>query len=179
MGICDIKFNIVNIILATFIFGQGDDYTIFVTEGVIYEYCYGKKMLSQFKNSIILSSSIMFIGIGMLIFAKHPAMRSLAEVTIVGMFSVVMMAYILPPLIFRYLTTKNGKPRKEPITLWKIFKTFTTLLIFSLGSIFLTLVAFIFQLFFRKNDKIKLLFHRILHGVLTIISKNMFEKWEM
>lgn len=175
MGIFDLKFNIVNIILATFIFGQGDDYTIFVTEGVIYEYCYGKKMLSQFKNSIILSSSIMFIGIGMLIFAKHPAMRSLAEVTIVGMFSVVMMAYILPPLIFRYLTTKNGKPRKEPITLWKIFKTFTTLLIFSLGSIFLTLVAFIFQLFFRKNDKIKLLFHRILHGVLTIISKNMFE----
>ncbi len=175
MGICDIKFNIVNIILATFIFGQGDDYTIFVTEGVIYEYCYGKKMLSQFKNSIILSSSIMFIGIGMLIFAKHPAMRSLAEVTIVGMFSVVMMAYILPPLIFRYLTTKNGKPRKEPITLWKLFKTLTTLLIFSLGSIFLTLVALIFQLFFRKNDKIKLLFHRILHGVLTIISKNMFE----
>ncbi|RKV84483.1 MAG: hypothetical protein D8B59_11130, partial [Bacteroidetes bacterium] len=35
MSIFDIKFNIVNIILATFIFGQGDDYTIFISEGLI------------------------------------------------------------------------------------------------------------------------------------------------
>ena len=31
MGLTGIQFNIVNIILATFIFGQGDDYTIFMT----------------------------------------------------------------------------------------------------------------------------------------------------
>ena len=37
MGLFDIKFNIVNIILATFIFGQGDDYTIFMTEGLMIE----------------------------------------------------------------------------------------------------------------------------------------------
>ena len=33
MGLTETEFNIVNIILATFIFGQGDDYTIFMTEG--------------------------------------------------------------------------------------------------------------------------------------------------
>ena len=33
MDIFSIQFNIVNIILATFIFGQGDDYSIFITEG--------------------------------------------------------------------------------------------------------------------------------------------------
>ena len=38
-----ININIVNIILATFIFGQGDDYSIFVTEGALYEYKNGKK----------------------------------------------------------------------------------------------------------------------------------------
>ena len=31
MALLDIQFNVVNIILATFIFGQGDDYTIFMT----------------------------------------------------------------------------------------------------------------------------------------------------
>lgn len=175
MGLFDMKFNIVNIILATFIFGQGDDYTIFVTEGVMYEYCYGKKMLSQFKNSIILSSSIMFIGIGMLIFAKHPAMRSLAEVTMVGMFSVVMMAYVLPPFIFKYLTTKNGKPRREPITIWKLIKTLTSLMVFFFGSVFLTIVAAIFRLFFRNNEKVKLIFHRLLCFILRIISRNMLD----
>ena len=33
MALLGIQFNIINIILSTFIFGQGDDYTIFMTEG--------------------------------------------------------------------------------------------------------------------------------------------------
>lgn len=98
MGLLDIQFNIVNVILATFIFGQGDDYTIFMTEGCLYERTHGRKMLAAHKRSIALSALIMFIGIGTLIFARHPALRSLAEVTIVGMFSVVLMAYVIPPL---------------------------------------------------------------------------------
>ena len=90
MNLVDIKFNIINIILATFIFGQGDDYTIFITEGLLYEYAYGKRMLKNYRNSVILSGILMFIGIGTLIFAKHPAMRSLAEVAIIGMATVVL-----------------------------------------------------------------------------------------
>lgn len=120
MGLMDIRFNIVNIILATFIFGQGDDYTIFMTEGLIYEYAYRKKMLASYKNSIIVSALIMFIGIGTLIVAKHPALRSLAEVTIVGMFSVVFTAYFIPPLIFKFLTARRGEPRQTPLTLERI-----------------------------------------------------------
>jgi len=103
MSMLGIKFNIVNIILATFIFGQGDDYTIFMTEGCISEYEHGKPVLASYKRSIILSALIMFIGIGTLIMAKHPALHSLAEVTIVGMFSVVLMAYLLPPLLFKWV----------------------------------------------------------------------------
>ncbi len=103
MGLLGIKFNIVNIILATFIFGQGDDYTIFMTEGCISEYIHKKPVLASYKNSIILSALIMFVGIGTLIVAKHPAMHSLAEVTIVGMFCVVLMAYLIPPLLFKWL----------------------------------------------------------------------------
>lgn len=54
-----LEFNIVNIILATFIFGLGDDYTIFITEGMMHEYAYGKKMLSTYKNTVALSALIM------------------------------------------------------------------------------------------------------------------------
>lgn len=100
MGILGIRFNLANIILATFIFGQGDDYTIFITEGCLQEYMYGRKMLTSHKRSVALSALIMFVGIGSLIFARHPALYSLAEVTIVGMFSVVLMAYIIPPMLF-------------------------------------------------------------------------------
>ena len=114
MAIFHMQFNIVNIILATFIFGQGDDYTIFMTEGAMYEYAYRRKMLASYKHSIIISALIMFIGIGTLIVARHPALRSLAEVTIAGMFSVVLMAYIFPPLIFNWLVKHKGEYRGSP-----------------------------------------------------------------
>ena len=109
MSLLGIKFNIVNIILATFIFGQGDDYTIFMTEGCISEYEHGKPILAAYKRSIILSALIMFIGIGTLIFARHPALHSLAEVTIIGMFSVVLMAYLIPPLLFKWMMKRFPK----------------------------------------------------------------------
>lgn len=118
MALCGMQFNIVNVILATFIFGQGDDYTIFMTEGSMYEYAYRRKMLASYKHSIIISALIMFIGIGTLVVARHPALRSLAEVTIAGMFSVVLMAYIFPPLIFRWLVqTRSGRYRRRPLAL--------------------------------------------------------------
>ena len=120
MAILGIKFNIVNIILATFIFGQGDDYTIFMTEGCQYEYSRKRSILKSYKCSILQSAAIMFVGIGTLIVAKHPAMRSLAEVTIIGMFSVVLMAYLIPPLLFKSLTTHNGEERKNPITIKRL-----------------------------------------------------------
>lgn len=122
MAICGMQFNIVNIILATFIFGQGDDYTIFMTEGACYEYGYRRKMLASYKHSIIISALIMFIGIGTLIVARHPALHSLAEVTIAGMFSVVLMAYVFPPFIFKFLVMKDGKYRLRPLSLSLLFR---------------------------------------------------------
>ncbi len=64
----------------------------------------------------------MFIGIGVLIFAKHPALYSLAQVTIVGMFSVVLMAYLFPPFLFHLLVMKDGKYRKRPLSLNLLFE---------------------------------------------------------
>lgn len=122
MAILGVKFNIVNVILATFIFGQGDDYTIFMTEGCQHEYRYRRPILSSYKSSIIQSALIMFVGIGTLIVSRHPAMKSLAEVTIIGMLSVVLMAYMIPPMAFRFLTEKNGKARRHPITIGTLLK---------------------------------------------------------
>lgn len=122
MDLSGLKFNIVNIILATFIFGQGDDYTIFITEGLVYEYTYGKRLLASFKSSIIISALIMFTGIGALAISDHPALFSLAAVTVVGMFSVVLMAYLLPPLAFGFLVGREGNRRDVPLTLWGMLR---------------------------------------------------------
>ena len=101
MKIFGLQFNIVNIILATFIFGQGDDYTIFIVEGLLYERKTGKTILPQYRQSILLSALIMLIGIGILVFAVHPAMHSLGVVTLIGMSVVLLMAVTIPPFLFR------------------------------------------------------------------------------
>lgn len=114
MHLTGVQFNIVNIILATFIFGQGDDYTIFITEGLIRDYRQGSghRVLVGYQRSILLSAAIMLVGIGSLILAGHPAMHSLAEVTIVGMSVVVLMAWLLPPMMFHWLI-RFDRPLRE------------------------------------------------------------------
>lgn len=172
MGLTGIQFNIVNIILATFIFGMGDDYSIFVTEGLIYEYAYGRKMLSQFKNSIILSASIMFIGIGMLIFAKHPAMRSLAEVIIIGMISVVLMAYTIPPIVFKWLIySRNGQPRKQPITLRRVFISIIGFPYFFFGVCILSVYGFFILRLGGRTDEHKFKYHKLLKTLMLSTAK--------
>ncbi len=110
MQLFDIQFNIVNIILATFIFGQGDDYTIFIVEGLLYEHRTGKPILPQYRQSILLSALIMLIGVGILVLAVHPAMHSLGVVTLIGMSVVLLMAVTVPPMLFRLYVRLSRKP---------------------------------------------------------------------
>ena len=158
MTVMDIHFNVVNIILATFIFGQGDDYTIFMTEGCQYEYAYRRKVLSSYKSSIIVSALIMFIGIGALIFAKHPALHSLAQITIIGMFTVVMMAYLFPPLIYKWLVSENGAYRVRPISIRGLFVTEYSAVIFFIQLATVYLLGGILFGIFRGKGRSKRIF---------------------
>ncbi len=165
MQLLGIQFNIVNIILATFIFGQGDDYTIFITDGLIYEHTYGRPVLRSYKNSVALSALIMFIGIGTLIFARHPAMRSLAEVVIVGMFTVVLMAFYLPPLVYRWITREGDKLRRVPLTLERFLFSLAIGIYFLVVSFFYQIFAFLWSHLGRYTESKKLFFHRTLCGI--------------
>jgi 1-acyl-sn-glycerol-3-phosphate acyltransferase len=60
---------------------------------------------------------------GSLIVARHPALHSLAEVTIVGMFTVVLMAWFVPVYVFRWLVWTDGHPRSFPVTIDQIVRT--------------------------------------------------------
>ena len=163
MSLSAIKFNIVNIILATFIFGQGDDYTIFITEGLLYEYAYGKKMLKNYRNSVILSGILMFIGIGTLIFAKHPAMKSLAEVAIIGMATVVFMACYLPPIVFGWLTKKKGQLREVPLTLKRMLYTALTLLVFFIAAfVIVTPLTLIYIVLWPRTKNKRYRYHQMI-----------------
>ena len=163
MGIFDMKFNIVNIILATFIFGQGDDYTIFMTEGLIYEYTYRRRTLASYKDSIALSAAIMFVGMGTMIFARHPALRSLGEVTVVGMLSVVVMAYLFPPFLFGFLTTSDGgRPRRMPVTLRNLLVSLYAFTFFLLAGFVITVAGWVMFSLGKTTRRKKEAYHEML-----------------
>ncbi|BDX38374.1 glycerol acyltransferase [Tenuifilaceae bacterium CYCD] len=173
MAMFDIQFNIVNIILATFIFGLGDDYTIFMMDGLMGEYAYNKKMLSLHKNTIALSAITMFVGIGTLIFAKHPAMRSLAQVTIIGMASVIFITYIIPPLLFNCLTHKKGRKRLIPITIKNYAGTVYAFVAFLIGSLVLSIIGFCLLTIGRRTPKNKLRYHKTLRWTARYVVYRM------
>lgn len=180
MQLLGIQFNIVNIILATFIFGQGDDYTIFITEGLVYEHTTGRQRLQSYRRSVILSAVIMFIGIGTLILAKHPALRSLAEVTIVGMGTVVLMAYYLPPMVFRWMTRCEVRgarceiTKPLPITLKRVvYSSFA--MGFFLGFMYLFVLPYTWLYFHfgKATEARKLRYHAMLRRMSDFVIRRV------
>jgi uncharacterized protein len=139
MGIFDIHFNIVNIIISTFVFGLGDDYAIFITDGLQKKYSEGRDNLPSYKVSIFLSAFTTIIAMGALIFAKHPALKSIAIISIIGIVCVFLISYILIPMLFKWFVTDRTDNGKQPLTLVIVCRTF----IYQMLTIFLIVFAFV------------------------------------
>ena len=104
MAIIGLEFNLINIIISTFIFGIGVDYSIFITEGLLSEARTGNRdVLTWHKVAIFFSAIILVIVISSLLFAVHPAIRSIGLSTLIGMASTIMISYSLQPFVFRQL----------------------------------------------------------------------------
>jgi 1-acyl-sn-glycerol-3-phosphate acyltransferase len=163
MGLFGLKFNIINVIISTFIFGLGDDYSIFIMDGLQNEYKYGRKNLDSYKTAIFMSALTTIIGIGVLIFAKHPALRSIAIITIIGMFTVLFISFITQPLLYNFLILNRAKRKLLPYTAVNLLITFLGFLMFTVGSILVNLLGFtLFFLVPAPTSKKKLFFHYII-----------------
>jgi len=177
MGIFGISFNIFNIIILTFIFGLGIDYSIFMMRGLLQDYKYGIKDISSYRVSIILSSITTLAGIGVLIFAKHPALKSIALMSIIGIFSVVVVNFILLPAIFNWLVSYKKGLRNRPVTLLDFIMSISSLIVFVAGALFMTLLSFIFRVFPANRDKKKYVFHFIFSKLTWfLIYMNFFSR---
>ena len=104
MALLGLEFNLINIVIATFIYGIGVDYSIFVMEGLLSEARNGEsRMLEYHKAAIFYSALILGIVVFSLIFATHPAIHSIGLITLIGMASTILITYSLQPWIFRML----------------------------------------------------------------------------
>ncbi|MCH4823169.1 MMPL family transporter [Gramella lutea] len=120
MAILKIEFNILNIIISTFIFGLGLDYSIFITNACLNEYETGRFELKTYQTSILISVITTLLGMGALIFAQHPALRSVSIISIIGVLTAVSVSFVIQRAIFRKLVLNRVKIGKSPLYFKKL-----------------------------------------------------------
>lgn len=164
MGAFGIKFNIINIIVSTFIFGLGDDYAIFITDALMTEYKTGQKNLASYKTGIFISATTTMIGIGVLIFASHPALKSIGLITIIGLFCVLIISNTIQPALFKFFITNRTDKKRVPFTLLSLLQSVFAFAWFTFGCLTLIPLGFIIVKLLPLPKKIRLkIFHQVRH----------------
>ena len=95
----------VNILICTFIFGLGDDYCIFTSDGILERYKTGKDHTRANRDAVILTGITTLLGTGALLFAEHPALRSIATLSVIGMVCILVIALTVQPWLYRTFIT--------------------------------------------------------------------------
>jgi 1-acyl-sn-glycerol-3-phosphate acyltransferase len=167
MGLLGLEFNIFNIIISTFIFGLGVDYSIFITNGLLTAYRTGENSLHTHKTSIILSVITTILGVGVLVFAKHPALYSISLVSIIGILTAVFVSFTIQPLIFKLFI---GSKTKRPISLRMLIHSVISLIYFGLGGILLSLFSMTVMKVIPLSKKVKM---KWFHKVTSIFMKSV------
>jgi 1-acyl-sn-glycerol-3-phosphate acyltransferase len=170
MGAFGLKFNIINIIISTFIFGLGDDYSIFITDGLLTAYKTGQKNLESYKTGIFISAITTMIGIGVLVFASHPALKSIGLITIIGMFCVLIISNTIQPLLFRFFITNRTEKKRVPFTLLSLLQSIMAFVYFAVGCIVMIILGFIILKVFPAPLKTR---KRIYHQLRHYLTKSM------
>ena len=96
MVLFDMRFNLINIIISTFIFGIGVD-----TDN-------NSQKLAYHKTAIFFSAVTLIVTVSSMVLAVHPAIKSVGFSTLVGLLSAVILSYVLQPALYRWLN-RNKK----------------------------------------------------------------------
>lgn len=178
MGLFEIEFNIFSSIVCTLIFGQGVDFTIFMTNALQKEYTTGKNDSAIYRSSIILAVLTTLLAIGTLIFAKHPALKSISTVSLIGLSVSAITAFVLYPRLFRFCFTNRQTKGKSPITLGILLFNMVSYAYFGIFGILYSILARILMFVVPLNKVTKLrLFGKGMSAYMTsVLYLNPFVK---
>ena len=156
MGIFGIQMNIFSMIVCTLIFGHGVDFSIFMTSALQKEYSTGKNEIAIYRTSIILAVITTILGIGAMIFARHPALRSISSVSLIGVFAALIITFIFYPILFKLFISNRSKKGNPPF----VFRTFIHGIIsftyYGLGGILMSLFSITIMPILPIKEKTKM-----------------------
>ncbi|MBP4137318.1 1-acyl-sn-glycerol-3-phosphate acyltransferase [Flavobacterium geliluteum] len=156
MGIFGIQMNIFSMIVCTLIFGHGVDFSIFMTSALQKEYTNGKNEIAIYRTSIILAVITTILGIGAMIFAEHPALRSISAVSLIGVFAALIITFIFYPILFKLFLSNRPKNGKAPFQLRSFLHGVASFFYYGMGGILMSLFSLTFMRILPFSEKTKM-----------------------
>ena len=168
MALFNIEFNIVTIILSTFIFGIGDDFSIFMMDGLLGKYKNRSGVLSHHRVAIFFSAFTVIVGMGALIFAEHPAMSSLGLISLLGILVVVIVTYTVQPFFFRLFISSHTEKGSFPFTLFRLLVTIYSFGLFLFGCFIVQLLILLLHLIPMRSKMRKAIVGSFVKGAASV-----------
>jgi 1-acyl-sn-glycerol-3-phosphate acyltransferase len=144
MGMFNIQLNIFSTIVCTLVFGHGVDFSIFMTSALQKEYTNGKNEMATYRTSILLAVLTTVLGIGALVFAGHPALKSISSVSLIGVFAALVITFIFYPILFRFFLSHRVKKGKAPFEFRTLIHSTLSFIYYGLGGFLLSIFSLLF-----------------------------------
>src|SRR5690606_26863724 len=116
-----------------------------------------------FKSGIIMSALATLLCFGVLAFAKHPAIRSISTIPLIGLVVVVLMSFTVQPWLFRTFILGRQQRGRRPWRLSNLLLSVYTFGYFFIGAVVVSTLprlALLLLPISRKRKK-KLFHHTI------------------
>ena len=178
MGVFDIQLNIFSTIVCTLIFGHGVDFSIFMTSALQKEYSTGKNEMGTYRTSILLAALTTILAIGALVFAWHPALKSISSVSLIGVFAALLITFIFYPILFRFFLSSRVKGGKAPFEFRTLIHSTLSFIYYGLGGFSLSIISVFFVKILPMKRKTKMkAFHYVMSKFMkSVLYTNPFLK---
>jgi len=141
IAVFDVRLNIFSTIVCTLVFGHGVDFSIFMTSALQKEYSTGKNEMATYRTSILLAVLTTVLGIGALVFAGHPALKSISSVSLIGVFAALIITFIFYPILFRFALSQRVKKGNAPFELRTLLQSILLFAYYGIGAFVLSIVS--------------------------------------
>lgn len=178
MGMFDIRLNIFSTIVCTLVFGHGVDFSIFMTSALQKEYTTGRSEMATYRTSILLAVLTTVLGIGALIFAGHPALKSISSVSLIGVFAALLITFIFYPILFRFFFSRRIRSGRAPFDIRTLLHSTVSFLYYGLGGFLLSILSLVFITFFpaKRDFKIRIFRYILSKFMKSVLYINPFVK---
>jgi 1-acyl-sn-glycerol-3-phosphate acyltransferase len=134
--------------------------------------------MPTYRTSIILAALTTILAIGALIFAEHPALKSISSVSLIGVFAALLITFIFYPILFKICFFNRVKKGKSPISLRLLLHSTLSFIYYGLGGLVFSFTGKLMLKILPVKKEVKIMWFRIIisNFMKSVLYTNPFVK---